>query len=103
MLTWQSAQALLACFEILQKFYVERVLHLWFAKPPMIFWQVVVSLISAFALLRTRTLARLLADAARCARAQGDLEDGDAVCGAQDAREDRVPIRRRGKLIAAPD
>ena len=33
-----DVKALLACFEILQKFYVERVQHLWFASPPAIFW-----------------------------------------------------------------
>jgi hypothetical protein len=31
-------KALLACFEVLQKFYVERVMHLWFAQPPALFW-----------------------------------------------------------------
>jgi hypothetical protein len=31
-------KALLACFEQLQKFYVERVAHIWFAQPPAIFW-----------------------------------------------------------------
>ena len=31
-------KSLLVCFEILQKFYVERVAHMWFAQPPTIFW-----------------------------------------------------------------
>ena len=33
-------KALIACFEILQKYYVERVKHLWFVEPPIIFWAV---------------------------------------------------------------
>lgn len=33
-----DVKALLACFEILQKFYVERLAHLLFLEPPSIFW-----------------------------------------------------------------
>jgi hypothetical protein len=68
LLTWQSAQALLACFEILQKFYVERVMHLWFAKPPMIFWRVVVSLALLLFCARARLHACWLTQRAARAR-----------------------------------
>ena len=37
-------KVLIACFEILQKFYVERVKHLWFVEPPTLFfalWKIV--------------------------------------------------------------
>jgi hypothetical protein len=33
-----DVKALIACFEILQKGYPERVKHLWFAEPPALFW-----------------------------------------------------------------
>ena len=33
-------KALIACFDILQKYYVERLKHLWFVEPPLIFWAV---------------------------------------------------------------
>ena len=31
-------KALITCFDILQKYYVERVQHIWFAQPPTVFW-----------------------------------------------------------------
>jgi hypothetical protein len=33
-----DVQAILACFDMLQKFYVERVDAMWFLQPPTIFW-----------------------------------------------------------------
>lgn len=38
--TSADLKALIACFEILQKFYVERVKHLWFVEPPTLFWAI---------------------------------------------------------------
>lgn len=35
-----DAQVLLACFDVLQRFYVERVEAMWFVQPPAVFWAI---------------------------------------------------------------
>ena len=35
-----DAQVLLACFDMLQRFYVERVEAMWFVQPPAVFWAI---------------------------------------------------------------
>ena len=35
-----DAQVLLACFDLLQRFYVERVDAMWFVQPPAVFWAI---------------------------------------------------------------
>ena len=49
-----DVKALLACFDILQKYYVERVAHIWFAEPPTIFWAAW-KLVSPFVAPNTRS------------------------------------------------
>jgi hypothetical protein len=89
-------KALLACFETLQKFYVERVMHLWFAQPPALFWCAAPA--SGQPCDRGLRVWSYHSFVCVCARAcvQGAVARGQAVCGAEDARKDRLPGRRRG-------
>ena len=94
-------KALLACFDILQKYYVERVAHIWFAQPPTIFWAAW-RLVTPFVAPKTRDKIAFLygADVKQTLLRHFDAADIPAEYGGSGALR---PVKPEGAPWEAPD
>lgn len=94
-------KALLACFDILQKYYVERVAHIWFAQPPTIFWAAW-RIVTPFVAPKTRDKIAFLygADVTQTLLRHFDAADIPAEYGGSGALR---PVKPEGAPWEAPD